>query len=90
MAKPQLKLVRKLITGGDPEQLYPIPAPEEFEKAGSEYLDADDLETIGEALIVLAVTVLYIVGDLIWERLARRILGQTLLSFTSALKRAKG
>ena len=51
MAKPQLKLVKKLITGGDPEQMYPTPAPEEFAKAAAEYLDGDDLEEIGEAII---------------------------------------
>jgi len=51
MAKPQLKIVRKLVTGGDPEQLYPMPGPEDFAKAGSEYLEAEDLEKIGEALI---------------------------------------
>lgn len=40
-------------------------------------------------VIVLAVTVLYIVGDLIWERIARRILGQTLLSLAPAFRKAK-
>jgi len=51
MSKPQLKLVKKLVTGGDAEQLYPVPTPEEFEKAASEFLDAEDLDEIGEALI---------------------------------------
>jgi len=51
MAKPQPKSLKKLITGGDPEQLYPMPAPGDFDKAGSDYLDAPELEKIGEALI---------------------------------------
>lgn len=53
MAKAELKIkaTRKLITGGDPEQLFPVPSEQDFDKAGSEYLDAPDLETIGEALI---------------------------------------
>lgn len=51
MAKPQPKTVKRLVTGGDPEQLCPLPTPEEFEKAGSEYLDAPDLRQIGEAII---------------------------------------
>jgi hypothetical protein len=51
MARPQPKATKNLITGGDPEQIYPMPAPGEFEKAGSEYLEADDLQVIGEALI---------------------------------------
>jgi hypothetical protein len=51
VAKPQPKTAKTLITGGDPEQLYPVPAPEEFEKAATEYLDAEDLAAIGEALI---------------------------------------
>jgi hypothetical protein len=52
MAKPQPKRSRQLVTGGDPEQLYPqIPAEADFKKAGCDYVEGSDLEKIGEALI---------------------------------------
>jgi hypothetical protein len=52
MAKPQFKTARKLVTAGDPEQLYPeIPSSLDFEKAECDYVDGADLEKIGEALI---------------------------------------
>ncbi len=51
MAKPERKIVHSLVTEGDPEQLYPAPPADEFKKAALEYLEAKDLEAIGEALI---------------------------------------
>jgi hypothetical protein len=51
MAKTQQKVDRQLVTGGDPEELFPIPAEQVFTESRLEYLDAQDLSEIGEALI---------------------------------------
>jgi hypothetical protein len=52
MAKPQAKSFRSLVTGGDPDQIFPdVPADAEFEKADSEFLDASELEKIALAII---------------------------------------
>jgi hypothetical protein len=51
MAKVRTKDFRKLVTGGDPDQLYPVPHPEEFAKANTEYLEAPEIETIAEKIM---------------------------------------
>ena len=48
MAKPQPKRTRQLVTGGDPEELYPVPGEKQFEKEDSDYVEAEDLEKIAE------------------------------------------
>jgi hypothetical protein len=51
MVKAQTKDFHKLVTGGDPDQLYPVPSVDEFTKADSEYLEAPELEKIAEKII---------------------------------------
>lgn len=51
MSKPQMKPSRRLVTGGDPEQLYPVPGEEKFVKEDCDYLEAPDLEQIAGKLI---------------------------------------
>jgi hypothetical protein len=52
MAKPQPKRSKQLLTDGDPEQLYPeIPNDLDFKKADCDYVEAEDLKKIGEAII---------------------------------------
>lgn len=42
---------RSLVTGGDPEALALVPGPEQFRRAGEEFLPAPEVERIAEALI---------------------------------------
>lgn len=42
---------RHLVTGGNPEQEYPVPTEDTFEAEAAEYLPADDLRRIARALI---------------------------------------
>lgn len=42
---------RSLVTGGDPDAPAWVPGPEEFRRAGEEFLPAPDLESIAEALL---------------------------------------
>jgi hypothetical protein len=48
------------VTGGDPDQIYPVPAVEEFTKANSEYLEAPELEKIAGKIIEVHVGFSYL------------------------------